>query len=59
MAIERLSVPEELLDDVIAVIRAGLRSRKIRLRTRKLLETWCDEEEAYLKRLRGEEEGSE
>ena len=55
MAREILSVPEERLDEVIAVIRVGLRETKVSKCTRDLLETWCEDEDAYLKRLRGEE----
>ena len=55
MGREILSVSEERLDEVIAVIRAGLREVTVSERTRDLLETWCEEESAYLRRLRGEE----
>lgn len=52
MASEILSVPEESLREVIAVIRAGLRATKdcvdVSKDTRKQLKKWCDEEEEYL-----------
>lgn len=54
MAREILSVPEARLDEVIAVIRAGLSRAKVSVHTRDLLEAWCEEEDEYLKRLRGE-----
>ena len=51
MAKEILSVPEEHLEDVIYVIRRGLRStqRSVHEDVVKSLTEWCDEEEAYLK----------
>lgn len=48
MASEVLSVPEENLEEVIRVIRAGLKSTKVSKETRRNLTLWCDEEESYL-----------
>ena len=60
MARETLVVPEDNLAEVIRVIRAGLiRERKISRDTRRQLTAWCDEETAYLNRLRGQAEGNE
>lgn len=52
MASEILAVPEDSLAEVIRVIRAGLlRERKVSRDTRRNLTKWCNDEEAYLKRL--------
>ena len=48
MATEILSVPEEHLPDVIRVIRAGLSLEEVPDEVKRALETWCDEEEAYI-----------
>lgn len=48
MATEILSVPEEHLPDVIAVIRAGLSLIEVPAPVKGALETWCNEEEAYI-----------
>lgn len=48
MATETLRVPEEKLEEVIRVIRAGLKTEEVSEETRYALTTWCDEEEAYL-----------
>lgn len=51
MAKETLSVPEESLKEVIAIIRSGLKHVKwISETTHDNLTTWCNEEEEYLKR---------
>jgi len=51
MATEVLAVPEEHLDEVIEVLRAGLDvlGKKVSRETRQRLEEWCSEEEDYLK----------
>jgi hypothetical protein len=51
---ETLSVPEENLEEVIRVIRAGLKTldKFISKDTRHNLEKWCKEEEKYLEELR-------
>lgn len=49
MASEILAVPEDNLAEVIAVIRAGLKTTKVTPETREQLTKWCDEEEAYLR----------
>lgn len=49
MASEILAVPEEKLAEVIAVIRAGLRTTKVSAETHDQLTKWCDAEEQYLK----------
>ncbi len=56
MASEILAVPEEHLEDVIRVIRRGLQStrKSIDKSVVEQLTKWCDDEDAYLKRLRGE-----
>lgn len=60
MASEILAVPESSLAEVIRVIRGGLlRERKISRETRRNLTKWCDEEEAYLKRLGSDEDTEE
>lgn len=55
MASEILAVPEGRLEEVIRVIRAGLFEEEwfVSNETIEQLTKWCDEEEAYLKRLRG------
>lgn len=55
MATEILTVPEDKLEEVIKVIRAGLRTEKVSRATKKALTTWCDEEEEYLERLNEED----
>ena len=57
MASEILSVPEEHLEDVIYVIRRGLASttKAIDPSVVKQLTKWCNEEEAYLKRMAEED----
>jgi hypothetical protein len=55
MATEVLNVPEDKLEEVIKVIRAGLRTTKVSKETKKALTTWCDEEEEYLERLNEED----
>lgn len=56
MASEILAVPEDRLEEVIAIIRCGLKSYTGRISkdTRKGLKTWCDEEEEYLRRMEEE-----
>ena len=54
MAREILSVPEEDLDVVIAVIRKGLEYLQVAKHVREALLTWCDEQEEYLERLEEE-----
>lgn len=51
MASEILAVPEERLAEVVAVIRAGLKAATVSPETDRNLTKWCNEEEAYLKRL--------
>jgi hypothetical protein len=54
MASEILSVPEEHLADVIAVIRAGLavtHKSNIKPVVLRNLARWCKEESDYLKKL--------
>ena len=48
MATELLSVPEEHVPDVIAVIRAGLSLIEVPALVKEALNTWCDEHEAYI-----------
>lgn len=53
MASETLTVPEEYLEDVIRVIRAGLKAvKKLPKDVRDNLAEWCDEEEDYVTRLK-------
>lgn len=56
MTSEVLAVPEEYLDEVILVIRTGLKHvkpKKVISRTiRSQLTKWCKEEEDYMKRTR-------
>ena len=55
MTSEVLVVPEEYLQEVILVIRTGLKHIKpkktISRTTRSQLAKWCKEEEAYLERF--------
>ena len=55
MATEILSVPEDHLLEVVAVLRAGLKATQhhstVGKKTREQLTKWCDEEEAYMKEL--------
>jgi hypothetical protein len=48
---EVLGVPEDCLEEVIKVIRAGLKQEKVSGRVKRNLSKWCKEEEEYLKRL--------
>jgi hypothetical protein len=48
MASEILSVPEEHLLEVIAIIRAGLANKACSAEVRERLTEWCDEEEEYI-----------
>jgi hypothetical protein len=51
MASETLSVPEEHLREVIAILRAGLKAKKrVTPAVREALEQWCADEEEYLDR---------
>ncbi len=52
MASETLSVPEEHLEEVIKVIRAGLKAVRVKREVSQQLKKWCDEEEEYVERLR-------
>ena len=54
MAKEQLLVPEEHLDSVIQVIRAGLKQVTVPEQVSSALITWCDEEEVYLKQMHEE-----
>lgn len=54
MSSEILPVPESCLKEVIAVIRAGLKSVKVGKETKRGLTEWCKDEEEYLKRLEEE-----
>lgn len=56
MATEVLAVSEEYLQEVINVIRAGLKVTKVSSSTKYNLKKWCDEEEDYLKELNEEDE---
>lgn len=50
MASEILAVPEEDLQVVIRIIRAGIRAECLeKNRVGKVLKQWCNEQEAYLK----------
>lgn len=49
MAKEILAVPEEYLQEVINVIRAGLKVTKVSGDVKYNLKKWCNEEEEYLK----------
>ena len=49
MATEILAVPEDNLEEVIRIIREGLKhAKKVSRDTRYNLKKWCNEEEAYL-----------
>jgi hypothetical protein len=51
MASETLAVPEEHLEAVIRVIRAGCREPRIApLEVKRQLRKWCSEMEEYLER---------
>lgn len=51
MAKEVLAVPEECLEEVIQVIRAGLKaSPEVSVDVRENLERWCTDEEQYLRK---------
>lgn len=53
MASEILSIPEDYLEEVIDIIRVGLREcEPVNLKVKQQLTKWCDEEQAYLERLR-------
>ena len=53
MATEILAVQESDLEDVIKVIRAGLIAHQaIKLRVRRALAAWCDDETEYLEELK-------
>ncbi len=58
MTKEVLAIPEENLEEVIMIIRAGLNtlkaSERISKDTETNLEKWCKEEEEYLKKLQEE-----
>ncbi len=50
MAKEALYIPEENLQEVIEIIREGLRAKpETTPNVREALLTWCQEEEDYLK----------
>ena len=54
MARETLSVPEQYLEDVIMVIRAGLIAKEtdnLNPTVVEQLTIWCNEQENYVKRL--------
>ena len=55
MASEILAVPEQRLEEVIRVIRAGLKAVKppVSKDVENNLLLWCHDEEEYLKRLEG------
>ena len=44
-------VPETGLPQFIALLRAGLATRRTSRRARRLIETWCAEEAAYYERV--------
>lgn len=54
MAKEILAIPEHHLEDVIHVIRRGLKFTKIDDAVRENLTIWCDKEEKYLATLQEE-----
>lgn len=54
MATEMLYVPEENLQEVIMVIRAGLNEVAVSDEVAEGLESWCESEEEYLLRLQEE-----
>jgi hypothetical protein len=51
---ETLAIPEESLEEVIRVIRAGLKTldKFVSSDTRRNLGKWCKDEEDYLRRLK-------
>ena len=56
MAKEILTIPEEMLKDVLVVIRLGIDSATgdrgptlIEYKTEKMLEEWCDSADKYLR----------
>ena len=51
MGIEWMSIPEASLQEVILVIRAGLKTVTISEAVRDSLEDWCDAEQEYLQRI--------
>jgi len=50
MAIETLNIPEEHLEQVIEVIRIGLKTVKVDTACGYALLKWCNEEELYLEK---------
>ena len=56
MAKEILAVPEEHLEEVILVLRTGLKTAKVSKEVHERLSRWCDEEEKYIERLKGEDD---
>lgn len=56
---ESLHVPEEYLQEVVNVIRAGLKSVKVSSDVKYNLKNWCTESEDYLKELSEEEDDEE
>jgi hypothetical protein len=49
MASEILAVPEENLREFIKIVRTGLKhTKRVTKDVRDALESWCDEEEAYI-----------
>lgn len=48
MASEIMAVPEEILDEVIQVIRIGLARADVSERTKDMLREWCEAEQDYL-----------
>lgn len=55
MSSEILAVPEEDLEDVIYVIRAGLNEVVVAEHVVEGLENWCVEQEEYLLSLKDED----
>jgi hypothetical protein len=52
MASEILAIPEENLEEVIRIIRTGIKnSNNVSTDVRYNLEKWCKKEEKYLKEL--------
>jgi hypothetical protein len=56
---ESLHVPEEYLQEVVNVIRAGLKSVKVSADVKYNLKNWCTESEDYLKELSEEDDEEE
>lgn len=54
MGSEILAVPEDYLEEVISVIRAGLNEVSVSEDVRYNLTKWCNEEEEYLKDMKNE-----